>query len=175
MGKFRGSFGTVGAFDLGNPGGRCQQSPRAAIASGKRRYRKRGYATESKTFQTKARAERWARAVQPETDRGIFLSTFTAEETTTTSASCTKAALWPMWIEAPSSFRRVVDGFAGVEPRKLQFALRHAADRCAHREAAARRVDVPESLGECQTTQRDGARPPVEVGHLCHREAATLR
>lgn len=45
------------------------------------KIRKRGYKTQSKTFQTKARAEKWARMVESEMDRGVFLSTTEAETT----------------------------------------------------------------------------------------------
>lgn len=46
------------------------------------KVRKRGYPTESKTFTTKARAEKWARWVESEMDRGFFVSTAEAEITT---------------------------------------------------------------------------------------------
>ncbi len=46
------------------------------------KVRKRGYPTESKTFETKARAEKWARLVESEMDRGVFVSTAEAEVTT---------------------------------------------------------------------------------------------
>ena len=43
---------------------------------------KKGYAVQSKTFKTKVRAEQWARNVESEMDRGVFLSTSIAETTT---------------------------------------------------------------------------------------------
>ena len=46
------------------------------------RVRKRGYPIQSKTFETKARAEGWAREIESEMDRGVFLSRAEAENTT---------------------------------------------------------------------------------------------
>jgi len=46
------------------------------------RIRKRGYPTTSKTFETKADAEKWARQIESEMDRGIFISRTEAESTT---------------------------------------------------------------------------------------------
>ena len=48
------------------------------------KVRKKGYAVQSKTFKTKVRAEQWARNVESEMDRGVFLSTSIAETTTLT-------------------------------------------------------------------------------------------
>lgn len=45
------------------------------------KIRKKGYPTQSKTFTTKAQAEKWSRLVESEMDRGIFLSTTEAENT----------------------------------------------------------------------------------------------
>ncbi len=45
------------------------------------KVRKKGYAVQSKTFKTKVRAEQWARNVESEMDRGVFLSTSIAENT----------------------------------------------------------------------------------------------
>ncbi len=45
------------------------------------KIRKKGYKTISKTFSTKAKAEQWARLVESEMDRGIFMSTTEAENT----------------------------------------------------------------------------------------------
>lgn len=45
------------------------------------KVRKKGYQTTSKTLATKAKAEQWARLVESEMDRGIFLSTTEAETT----------------------------------------------------------------------------------------------
>lgn len=46
------------------------------------KVRKKGYPVESKTFSTKAQAEKWSRLIESEMDRGIFLSTTEAENTT---------------------------------------------------------------------------------------------
>lgn len=46
------------------------------------KIRKKGYPDRSKTFSTKAQAERWARHVESEMDRGVFVSTSAAEQTT---------------------------------------------------------------------------------------------
>lgn len=46
------------------------------------KVRKRGYPTQSRTFDTKAKAERWAKKVESEMDDGIFLSRSEAEKTT---------------------------------------------------------------------------------------------
>ena len=46
---------------------------------GEDRIRKRGYPTTSKTFETKADAEAWARLIESEMDRGIFVSRTEAE------------------------------------------------------------------------------------------------
>lgn len=43
------------------------------------KIRKRGYPVQSKTFKTKAMAATWARNVESEMDRGVFLSTSIAE------------------------------------------------------------------------------------------------
>ena len=48
------------------------------------KVRKRGYPVQSKTFSTKAMAATWARNVESEMDRGVFLSTSIAETTTLT-------------------------------------------------------------------------------------------
>lgn len=44
--------------------------------------RKKGWPNQSKSFMTKVEAERWARAVETEMDRGIFVSRYEAESTT---------------------------------------------------------------------------------------------
>lgn len=46
------------------------------------RIRRRGYPIEIKSFPTKAEAERWARAIEGEMDRGEFVSRTEAEQTT---------------------------------------------------------------------------------------------
>lgn len=46
------------------------------------KIRKKGYPATSNTFSTKAEAQKWARHVESEMDRGIFLSTSEAENTT---------------------------------------------------------------------------------------------
>lgn len=46
------------------------------------KIRKRGYPAQSHTFDTKAKAERWARKVESEMDDGIFSSHTEAEKTT---------------------------------------------------------------------------------------------
>lgn len=46
------------------------------------RVRRRGYPVEIKSFSTKAEAERWARAIEGEMDRGEFVSRTEAEQTT---------------------------------------------------------------------------------------------
>jgi len=45
------------------------------------KIRKKGHNTHTKTFSTKAKAQQWARMVESEMDRGIFLSTTVAENT----------------------------------------------------------------------------------------------
>jgi len=45
------------------------------------KVRKKGYPVQTKTFKTKARAEQWARTVESEMDRGVFMSTSIAENT----------------------------------------------------------------------------------------------
>lgn len=44
--------------------------------------RKKGYPLQTKTFQTRAAAEQWAREVEHEMDRGVFVSRAEAESTT---------------------------------------------------------------------------------------------
>ncbi|MBN6741694.1 site-specific integrase [Acidithiobacillus sp. MC6.1] len=46
------------------------------------RVRKRGYPVQTKTFRTKADAERWARSIENEMDRGVFVQRTEAENTT---------------------------------------------------------------------------------------------
>jgi integrase len=46
------------------------------------RVRRQGYPVEVKSFTTKAEAERWARAIEAEMDRGEFVSRAEAEQTT---------------------------------------------------------------------------------------------
>lgn len=46
------------------------------------RVRRRGYPVEIKSFPTKAEAERWARTIESEMDRGEFVSRTEAEQTT---------------------------------------------------------------------------------------------
>jgi len=46
------------------------------------KIRKKGYPTQSNTFDTKAKAERWARHIESEMDKGVFVSTAEAEQTT---------------------------------------------------------------------------------------------
>lgn len=45
------------------------------------KVRKKGYSVQTKTFATKAKAEQWARLVESEMDRGVFMSTAIAENT----------------------------------------------------------------------------------------------
>ncbi|MCC6206764.1 MAG: site-specific integrase, partial [Gammaproteobacteria bacterium] len=44
--------------------------------------RKRGYPLQTRTFDTRAEAETWARAIEVEMDRGSFVSRTEAESTT---------------------------------------------------------------------------------------------
>lgn len=44
--------------------------------------RKKGQPLQSKTFETRAEAERWARAIEVEMDKGVFVSRAEAESTT---------------------------------------------------------------------------------------------
>ncbi|MBU2832106.1 hypothetical protein [Acidithiobacillus ferriphilus] len=44
--------------------------------------RRKGWPEQSRTFDSEADAERWARAVEEEMDRGIFVSRKEAESTT---------------------------------------------------------------------------------------------
>lgn len=46
------------------------------------RIRRRGFPDETKSFPTKAEAERWARSIEGEMDRGEFVSRTEAEQTT---------------------------------------------------------------------------------------------
>jgi hypothetical protein len=46
------------------------------------RIRKKGQATTCKTFEIRADAERWAREIETEMDRGIYVSRGEAENTT---------------------------------------------------------------------------------------------
>ena len=50
------------------------------------KVRRKGYPQESKTFDTKADAEKWARSIEREMDRGRFVSNAEAESTTFTEA-----------------------------------------------------------------------------------------
>lgn len=50
------------------------------------RIRKKGYPVQSKTFETKVTADAWARMVESEMDRGIFVSREEAESTTLKAA-----------------------------------------------------------------------------------------
>ncbi|MBU2804763.1 site-specific integrase, partial [Acidithiobacillus ferridurans] len=43
---------------------------------------RKGYPSQSKTFRAKADAERWARAVEGEMDKGVFVSRSESENTT---------------------------------------------------------------------------------------------
>ena len=44
--------------------------------------RKKGHSSQTKTFETRAAAEQWAREIEYEMDRGIFVSRVEAESTT---------------------------------------------------------------------------------------------
>jgi len=44
--------------------------------------RKRGQPLQTKTFETRAQAEQWARAIEVEMDKGMFISRAEAESTT---------------------------------------------------------------------------------------------
>ncbi len=46
------------------------------------RVRRRGFPDETKSFPSKAEAERWARSIEGEMDRGEFVSRTEAEQTT---------------------------------------------------------------------------------------------
>ena len=46
------------------------------------KIRKKGYPSQAKTFSTKAEAQKWSRLIESEMDRGIFISTSEAEQTT---------------------------------------------------------------------------------------------
>lgn len=50
------------------------------------KVRRKGYPQQSKTFDTRADAEKWARAIEGEMDRGRFVSSAEAESTTFTEA-----------------------------------------------------------------------------------------
>ncbi|MDU9024396.1 hypothetical protein [Pseudomonas corrugata] len=58
-----------------------QQSGIAASISGKRKYTVRAIQPKEKTFETKADAQTWARMIESEIDRGIFVSRVEAERT----------------------------------------------------------------------------------------------
>ena len=45
------------------------------------RIRRKGYPVQSKSFRTKTAAETWARGVEAEMDRGVFVSSVVAEHT----------------------------------------------------------------------------------------------
>jgi integrase len=55
-------------------------------ASGRQRFDVKDFPSATKTFKTKARAERWARAFENEMDDGVFVSRKEAESTTLTEA-----------------------------------------------------------------------------------------
>ena len=44
--------------------------------------RKKGHPLQTKTFETRAAAEQWARAIEVEMDKGMFVSRAEAESTT---------------------------------------------------------------------------------------------
>jgi len=46
------------------------------------RIRRQGRTTTCKTFETRAEAERWAREIESEMDRGVFVSSSEADNTT---------------------------------------------------------------------------------------------
>lgn len=50
------------------------------------KIRRKGYPVQSRTFNTRAEAERWARLVESEMDRGVFVSRAEAEQTTLAEA-----------------------------------------------------------------------------------------
>lgn len=50
------------------------------------RVRRKGYPVQIKTFNTRADAEAWARQVESEVDRGVFVSRVVAESTTLAEA-----------------------------------------------------------------------------------------
>ena len=50
------------------------------------RVRRKGYPSQSKTFNTKSEAETWARQIESEMDRGLFVSRKEAENTTLSEA-----------------------------------------------------------------------------------------
>ena len=50
------------------------------------RIRRRGHPVQCKSFETKTRAETWARQIEAEMDRGVFVSRSAAEQTTLTEA-----------------------------------------------------------------------------------------
>ena len=49
------------------------------------KVRRKSYPVQTRTFSTKATAEQWARLIESEMDRGIFISTTEAETTTLNS------------------------------------------------------------------------------------------
>ena len=51
------------------------------------RVRRKGWPVTCKTFNTKLDAEKWARDVENEMDRGVFISRTEAERTTLSEAS----------------------------------------------------------------------------------------
>ncbi|MCO1347908.1 hypothetical protein L0Y95_14445 [Burkholderia vietnamiensis] len=50
------------------------------------RVRRKGYPVQIKTFNTRAEAEAWARLIESEIDRGVFVSRAEAESTTLAEA-----------------------------------------------------------------------------------------
>lgn len=81
--------------------------------------RKTGYPTQTKTFETRAEAERWARGIEVEMDSGAFVSRTEAESTTLHE-------LLERYLDEITPLKK------GVEPEtnRLRAMMRHPLARC---------------------------------------------
>ena len=119
--------------------------------------RKKGQPAQSRTFETRAAAERWARAIEVEMDNGAFVSRAEAESTTL------KELLERYLVEVTAHKKG-----AGPETNRLRLFMRHSlAQRVV---AGVRSVDIArwrdERRGRGVSLASDTSRqPPTESSH----------
>ena len=116
--------------------------------------RKKGQPLQTKTFETRAQAEQWARAIEVEMDKGVFVSRAEAESTTLKE-------MLERYLEEVTPLKK------GAEPEtnRLNLMMRHPLAR--RFVAGVRGVDIarwrspPQLLPTRPATPGRGATPPA--------------
>ena len=112
------------------------------------RIRRRGYPDITKTFETKADAEKWARSLESEIDKGQFVSVSEAERTTLGDL------IARYLVEVTPSMKG-----AAEDTIRLKAMMRNPIARChpRHAKAQAHRFDVAQPSGAAHNRAAGGA------------------